>query len=253
MIPIPSSLPIQVKQLLSQYLCLQLGNQCVPCPYYENKEKLSLNFNSIYNKLFDQTRRTGKADPEEIEKVTNQLAQKLNFDLNQATVEQIRQFMRQKKIGVDCSGFAYHLLKAFNHSKTSQNFDKFFIRTPSPNPLSIFRPNHLQINAHTFTNPSNSQPVFNLNDIQLGDMIRMFKGKHILVILENTSKKIIYAHSSRKWTLTTGVHLGQINITHPQKGLEEQNWVEKTKDHQSFGRYFNHQQGDGIFRLKSRI
>lgn len=250
MLPVPSSLPLPVKQLLNHYLCLNLGGKCVPCPYYQNKEKLQLNFLSIYQKLFDLAQQTGKGIPQEIEQITIKLAQQSNFHLQQATIEQIRQFMRRKKNGIDCSGLAYHLLKAFHQTKTTRDFDQFLKRSSSPNPLSIFRPTRLQINTHTLTSTSNSIQIHHLKDIQPGDMIRMLQGKHILIILENTPKAVTYAHSSRKWTQITGVHLGEIKITHPHQGLERQNWQEKSKDNQSFKKYYQPQQGDGVFRLK---
>ncbi len=52
----------------------------------------------------------GKNSPEQLEQYTQELIQKLGFDTTNPTECGIRSFMTQFNLGVDCSGFLFHIL-----------------------------------------------------------------------------------------------------------------------------------------------
>lgn len=245
---IPNTLSPQVKTTLTHYLNLQLGHKSVPCPYIISKKSARINL------IFDY-RLQGKGSPQEIEILTKKLALRSNFDLNQASVDQIRQFMRRKNIGVDCSGFAYHMLNAFHKAKTGRSISRVLTRPFSPNPLNWLRHIRYRLNVKVLTGPRNSNPL--LGDLALqccylpGDLIRTQSGRHVLIILESDKKHFIYAHSSHRNTKVKGVHLGEITIINPTGPLENQIWHEQTPDSQSYKTQYHPEDGDGVFRLKT--
>ncbi len=237
MIPVPSSLPSRVIRLLDHYLCLKLGHQCVPCPYWAD--------DLIHHRF--PTPGGGKGTPEEIETLTHNLAKKSHLDLSNLSVSDIRRFMRRQHLGVDCSGFAYHLLNAFDQAQSRQGLAGKLTLTPGGNPLNQDR---YRIDADYFTRSENSYPINSITASKPGDLIRMIRGKHLLVILEVKPDQITYAHSSNL-TKTTGVHLATIKLINPEKDLSSQKWHELTRKGENFGqKYFKPSQGDAVFRLK---
>ena len=241
---IPTSLPPPVTQILRHYLNLQLGDKQITCPYFISKKA------TRWDLLFNY-RLQGKGSPAEIENLTKHIAQQSNFNLNQATSSQIRQFMRRKGIGVDCSGFTYHLLKAFHQSETITDISTILKRPISFNPLNWLRHIRYRLDVRAFTSLRNSYPLSQLNQLRPGDLIRMESGKHVLIILEHKNNQIIYAHSSYKTTKIKGVHLSKITITKPSQSLENQIWHERTPSRKSLKTHYHPENEDGIFRLKA--
>lgn len=241
---VTSSLSKNVKSVLEGYLCLELGGKCVPCVYRKERSP------SIKEKLFGY-RFGGKGTPDEIMGLVKETAVKAGFDLKSATIDEIRKFMRRKRIGVDCSGFVYNLLKAFAEDKGIDDLDNKLVRTPSWNPLSFLRRTAYQINADYLTRAENSVPIRVVKNIQPADMVRMEDGKHVLIMLANTGRRLIYAHSSHQHTKGKGVHLGEIKVLKKDLGLDVQQWKEQTNDGRNFGKvWFDPKKGDGAFRLK---
>ena len=87
-------------QAYEQFM-LPLGGKKVPCPYRMNDIGSLQKVGPAFQ---------GKSSPEVLVETTKRLAKEQNFDLNRASVEEIRQFMSQNKLGIDCSGFIYRLL-----------------------------------------------------------------------------------------------------------------------------------------------
>ena len=164
----------------------------------------------------------GKGTPQEIKKATLQKAREAGVNLREMSEEEIRKFMKQKRIGLDCSGFAFQIL-AFLFPGFWQGLKMAPGR--SKNPIRRF-------NAQALTSEENTSPVKKVKDIKMGDLIPLsFLGKktdHVLVVVGKTDKEIIYAHSSQK-TPITGPHLGKIIVTDSNAGLEKQKWLEKTR------------------------
>jgi len=164
----------------------------------------------------------GKGAPAQIKQATLKKAKESKIDLSQPSSEQIRDFMRQKRIGLDCSGFAFQVLN-FLKPGFHKNLKK--AEGISLNPIRRF-------SVRALTSNRNSQPVKKTKNIKVGDLIPVsFNDQnidHVLVVVRAGKKEIAYAHSSRK-TKITGPHLGKIKVIDPNLGLEKQQWLEKTK------------------------
>jgi len=164
----------------------------------------------------------GKGTPAEIKKAILSKAKENKVDLTQLSSEQIRSFMKQKKIGLDCSGFAFQVL---NYLKPGFYRGLKKAEGRSLNPIRRF-------NAKVLTSKENSKRVEKTKDLKVGDLIPVsFDDQaidHVMIIVGISKKEIIYAHSSSKGKIT-GPHLGKIKITSPEEVLEKQLWLEKTK------------------------
>jgi len=206
----------ELKEFLGNFFALEIVfGRKVRIPYWRNK-------------FLDGGRRIegpfgGKGKPEQIKRATLQKAEQAGISLETMTSVQIRQFMGQNRIGVDCSGFAFHILNFlqpgfWQGSKMAPGTSK--------NPVR-------RLNAAALTSKKNTSTVGKVFSIQVGDLIPMsFGGRkidHVLIVVDINDKKITYAHSSSK-TPNNGPHLGTIKIVDKDLGLKEQEWLEKTKE-----------------------
>ena len=167
---------------------------------------------------------------------------------NEEEVRQIiRSFLIDNGIGIDCSGFASHVLSAhfletYNIKLSSKLFfypKKRWLR----NFITKFRPIE-NISVNTLAHEQNSELVcegsepIKINEIRPADMI-IFKDiynspsrHHIILITDNSSGKIEYVHA-RAWNSEGkyghGVSRGQIKIINPNGNLLEQQWEEAGK------------------------
>ncbi len=207
-------------QAYDQFL-LSLGGKKVPTPYRRNEI-------GSFQKLAPEFQ--GKSSPEILTKTAKKLAKDQNFDLNKASVEEIRDFMRKNKLGIDCSGFAYRMLNFLVQKVKGKSLEAFGLP-------HVGRTNVAKLTSDEFTNQ-----VKNIGNIQAGDIIKI--DAHCIIILEKTLQKITYVHSSGE-SNPDGVHLGKIKIIDPNKSLQDQTWLEKFKS-----MTYNEKNGDGIKRLK---
>lgn len=214
--------------LLDRYMNLKIGDKRLRTTYWRDRRKL-LGFLG------------GKGRPDELENAIVMEVNKRELDLTTMTEHELRAFMKQAKIGVDCSGLVYQLLTAFDSS-----FENKVVPTPGGKPDNDKR---FRTNADTLTNEQNTVTVDKLSDIRFGDLIRMDGGRHVLIVVQVTDDMIRYAHSS-DMTKTTGVHIGRIKIENPELGLEQQHWMEKTVRGGTFREKYDPSKGDGVFRLK---
>lgn len=204
-----------LKDFLKSYFALEIvSGKRVRIPYWQNK------FPKGKSRI--QGPFGGKGTPVEIKRITLKKAKQANLDLKSLSSSQIRLFMKQKRIGLDCSGFAFQILNFLK-----PNFFTKLKKAPgrSLNPIRRF-------NAQSLTSRENTQRVKRVKDIKVGDLIPVSSNDqnidHVMVVVEIGKKAIIYAHSSSQ-TKITGPHLGRIIVTDPTLGLEKQHWLEKTK------------------------
>lgn len=196
---------------------LPLGGKRVPTPYRRNEI-------GSFQKVGPEFQ--GKSSPGVLTETTKRLAKKQNFDLNSATVEEIRGFMMQNKLGIDCSGFSYRLI---NH----------LVKQVKGKPLTEFGIPHVgRTHMSTLTSDEFTIPVADFSLAQAGDLIRLNSGEDVLhgaVILDNKDSVIIYAHSSGI-TNPTGAHTDTIKDGKFPADLKKFS--------------YNTTLGDGIKRLK---
>lgn len=197
---------------------LPLGGKRVPTPYRRNEI-------GSYQKLGPEFQ--GKSSPETLTKTTKRLAKEQGFNLDKATVEEIREFMRQNKLGIDCSGFVYRMLNYLVEKLSLGNLEK---ATGLPH---VGRTNVAKLTSDEFT-----VPITDFSLTQPGDMVKLDSGKeihHCAVILDNQNNTITYAHSS-EGTNPSGVHQGIIENKKLPPDLKIAS--------------FHPRYGDGIRRLK---
>ncbi len=154
--------------------------------------------------------------------------------------EEVRKFLIDHNLGVECSGFVTQILRA--HFKETANIDivrKFFITSPRQIVrwlVSLLRPIE-NISVCRYADDRNTQKI-KWNDMQTGDVVVMLetgpqnKRNHILLIIEKTADVIKYVHA-RAWNSEGkyghGVSAGEIKITNPNGSLLEQQWLELEK------------------------
>ncbi len=155
----------------------------------------------------------------------------------------IYRFQKKHKIGIDCSGLAYHLLNYWHKLHTGQSIKTKIIGTDSKH-------GPRRVNVCMLADPKNSIKISNLSDIKTADLIVLNGQKHVLFVIKKIKDKIYYVHSSQK-TKKTGVHYGTITITNPTKPLNYQHFSDVTKTDIPYQNLFFSNKGDGIYRLIS--
>jgi len=226
-----------LEKLYYEYTHLPVGGKKVKCPYWAN-QATSLTFGPY----------GGKGLPEEVTKATEEAAKRERINLAKLTAEEIREFMENQRIGIDCSGFVFRLLDALDKEKGGEGIgNKVY---------GVKGYGVRKVNAYCLTNKRNSTEVKMVREVRLGDLLRMHGGKHIMLVLrikedrKGEIKEIIYAHSSCNSRIT-GVHSSFFKVKNLKGGLEEQEWVEKAKSGENFfQKYFYLNKGDGLRRLR---
>lgn len=146
-------------------------------PYYTNRPK----------KISPEAVEVGKGNAKEIALKTIELANKNNLKILDLSPQQIYNFQKKNKIGIDCSGLACHLLNFYFKSK-----------------LNVRR-----TSADMLTSSPLSQKI-NFKDLRTADLIRQKNGRHVLFVIERIGDKVIYVDSSLKGR---GVRYGEFDIT----------------------------------------
>jgi hypothetical protein len=201
-----------------QKFLLPIGEKLIPTPYRENDRGGFQDADPEFQ---------GKSSPEVLIRTTKKLAKKQNFNLEKASVDQIRDFMIKNKLGIDCSGFIYRVLNYLTQeikgeALTSLGFE------------------HVgRTNVRKLTSDEMSIPVSSFKDAQPGDLIHLRwredpKRLHAVIVLSNENGIITYAHSSEV-TTPDGVHIATMKASLPE-------------DLKAF--LYNKKAGDGIRRLK---
>lgn len=197
-----------------QKFALPLGGKKIFTPY-----RINIPFQSNRDKY-------GKSDPATLVKNAKTLAQASNLDLKKMSEPQIVKFLQDNLLGIDCSGFVYHILnylltKTTRTELTSYGFPKASLT-----------------NVQLLTSNQMSTPIDEFTSAKPGDLIKLNSSKkipHVLIILQKEGQVITYAHSSNQ-TDPQGVHTGEIKSGKFPKDLA--------------GFSYQKNLGDGIRRLK---
>ncbi|MCB9790757.1 hypothetical protein H6764_01905 [Candidatus Nomurabacteria bacterium] len=227
---IVDEVPKPVKDLVHEYLNLQINSCTVRAPYYRNVKRIRAELRSL----------VGKGLPSEIVEETLIYSKLRGFILEGKSEEEIRDFMILQGIGVDCSGFAAHIYDKWLKSSDRGNLvNKLQFKETSFYRSIIRRIRPIEnISANDLTNEKNSTPI-KLNQISPGDLIRLKgvkRGDHLAIIYSttrdesNSLKQVTYVHSSPAYQKDNGVKFGEIVITDPEKDLKDQQWREVDKN-----------------------
>lgn len=229
-------LPQRAQDVLERYLKLPLGipGQGVPVPYFNNRRS------SVRAGL----RATiGKGNPNEIIEEAEILARRENVDLTKLDGQTLTRFLVDHNLGIDCSGFAYHVLRPLFVSSSSRSFFLTFSGSPIRKLIALIRPAE-NASVRTFANKENSRQITTA-EVRAGDVIIRLASKddrkiidHIMIV-ESVERNevalplvINYAHSiawNTDGMYKHGVRRGSIKITKLFGTLTEQTWTEQGK------------------------
>lgn len=186
----------KARKIVDQYLSLPIGTG-PSCPYFNNRRKKARGALRVL---------VGKGSPREIAEECEIQAVQSRVKASSLPIDKLKKFLVEKNLGVDCSGFAYHVLNAMSHEITGKSLRKhlFIQRNGFFGPLiSRIRPAE-NVNVLGLSHAKNSE-VVNAMDARPGDII-VFLGtgkektyNHILVVssVERGEKGVTltYAHS----------------------------------------------------------
>ncbi|PIR74875.1 MAG: hypothetical protein COU35_00180 [Candidatus Magasanikbacteria bacterium CG10_big_fil_rev_8_21_14_0_10_47_10] len=224
-----STLSQPALDMIEHYAHLKIDGKTVRCPYFNNKRNRVRGALGVH---------IGKGRPEDIEHEVQILAMKQHKQLSALTATDITELMVDNNIGIDCSGFVYHVLNAQRHGALRKS-----IALSATNPfrklIGKLRTAE-NVNVQVFANEKNSKSIA-LKDAAPGDIIAMLgTGEkhdldHMLLVSEveyneqNEPTKIAYVHSLR-WRTDAkyghGIKFGSIRIIDASKGLLDQSWTE---------------------------
>ena len=221
--------------VIKSYSQLVFGDKKINCPYFNNRRsKVRAGLRVLI----------GKGSPEEIVEEAQLFALREKVDLKDISAEDLKKFLVEHNLGLDCSAFAYYILNAEYKNKHSGDLaSKLFYpnRSFMRKLLIKLRPVE-NISVNTLSHEKNTQTIA-LSEVAPGDVvIIMNAGKehnlnHILVIYkieyaQDMPQTLYYAHSFQ-WSIdgkyNHGIKTGRIEITNIQKSLLDQKWIESEK------------------------
>lgn len=223
------------RDIIQSYLRLPFDNKVVSCPYFNNKRARVRGGLRVL---------IGKGTHHEITEEAKILAKRHNVDLESLSDKDIKKFLVEHNIGIDCSGFTFHILDAELRARSKgtlkQQLSFPHIKSPLRKFLAKFRTIE-NTNVVTLSQEENSVEI-PLADIAPADMIIILSSEkfsnpnHVLIVHEvNTNgslQEIHYTHSFEWRTdgaANHGVRQGTISITYPSKNLLSQHWEEQGK------------------------
>lgn len=219
----------------------------------------------------------GKGTPEQLALSVKRLLAKSSRRPQSAP--DYRSLMRAHGLGIDCSGFLYHVLsswlraagkpslprqlvvkrddiltamqrqKSWQRSKVSETEVGSWPQWVSMEQVCRrFHKNARMLTAvATLVHPKVVVPVGRAKDILPGDLIKLTSaqwGDHIAIVVENNGSELIIAESTEPADKLGGVRYDQIQIQHPERGLEHQGWKRARNYHPGGSNR------DGIWRLQ---
>jgi len=220
-------IPESAKLVINEYNTLPIGEKAVKVPYFMNIKKRRAGLRVL----------VGKGDPGEIVREVYVTSQVKGFDLNKASIDQIRKFMIDSNIGIDCSAFIVHIYNSWLRSENKSPLINYlrFPKNDFVQKLKRFLRPVENIGANLLTGDLNAKKITKVNDIVPGDLIRS-KGRHknshhVLLIIrvmkeDNQVREIDYIHSTKEYGSENGIRQGKIIVTDTNKALKDQEWQE---------------------------
>lgn len=209
--------------IIDQYKNFKIGNAICSIPYFNNKTTARRAGLRV---------EVGKGSPKEIYDEIKQKAFEQKIDINLFTSESLKKFLVDNNIGIDCSGFAYHILDLSSKSLSFPFAKGIFGKLKAK-----MRPVE-NTDVATLAHNKNSK-IVSISEIKPGDIITMINDErdHILVInqIEYQNFKPITIHYVHAIAWPTdgeyghGIHEGRIEILNIEKLIIEQRWTENYK------------------------
>jgi len=214
--------------LIENYLHLNISGKTMVTPYFNNRRK---NIRGALRVLI------GKGSPKDLAEEATIFSLREKIDLKNLSAEEIKKYLVDHNLGIDCSGLVYHVLDAELRAKNLGGLKKYIHRPWIKNPIRKLIAQFRSVEntgVSTFNNNINSSEV-NLKDVKPGYLIIMMGAgpkqdyNHVLLINQITDNKIQYTHSFQYPTnglYNHGVRQETITITDNNKPILEQNWSE---------------------------
>lgn len=182
--------------MIDRYLSLPVGAH-PSCPYFNNKRRGTRSGLRVL---------VGKGTPEEISEECEIRALQNRMVISGLSAERLKEFMVSQDIGIDCSGFAYHVLDAALHERRGGRLASH-IHTRrkglTGKIIARLRPAE-NIGVATFADERNSVAI-TASEAKAGDIITFIGAgrdgtyNHVLVITKVETKesatRLSYAHS----------------------------------------------------------
>ena len=222
------------QERIDQYHHFTLGNTSCPVLYFNNKTQGARAALAVY---------VGKGTPQDISQELTTILFKRKISLDALTPEQAQRLMYEEHIGIDCSGFVYHVLDAesiargFGHIHTHLSFSH---RRGIFGRIATYMHPEKNASVAVFADDANSSVVA-IHDVAPGDIITMTgnmnapERDHILLIhaVESDESgsplRIHYSHSvayPEDGLYDTGVRQGTISFDTSHTPLLEATWTE---------------------------
>lgn len=223
-------------EVIEQYRNFRVGTAVCSVPYYNNRaaaRRAALRVD------------VGKGSPKDIfDEITLRALQE-KVDISLLDSENLKKFLVNSNLGIDCSSFAYYILNEESKSKGKGTLDKHLSFPFSKGILGRIRSKIRPIentNVETLAHARNSKAV-PFKEIEPGDIITMLGGpedgerNHILIInqveYQNFVPTVIHYVHAIAWPTDGeyghGIHEGKIEIIDPNKNIIEQRWIENEK------------------------
>jgi len=227
------TLSSQSIKLINDYLHIPIGNVFVNCPYYNNRRA---GMRAGLRVLI------GKGSVDDIVEEAMLIALREKIDLKKLDAEDLKKFLVDHHLGIDCSGLVYHVLDTELKAHGLRSLNKYlkfpFIKNPFRKLLTILRPVE-SAGVRTICHEQNCVPVNEISKIQPGDLVAIIGGgekqdrNHVLIVHEVTNvgdEVVIHYTHSMQWLgdgeYNHGVRQSEIQITDKNKGLLDQIWFE---------------------------
>ncbi len=225
------ALSTEARNIIQDYLLLPFPGQTVNTPYFNNQRTKTRAALRVL---------VGKGTPQEIVEEAHIISLRERLDINNAGNEDLKKFLVDQNLGIDCSALTYYILDAECRAKKLGPLKKLLkfsaVKNPFRNLLIKLRPVE-NTNVETLAHDNNSVLVA-MSDVQPGDMLLLWRTRedhalnHLLLICDVDQTTITYVHSfrwSKEGKYDHGVRQGTIEIIDPQKSWIEQLWTEKNK------------------------
>jgi hypothetical protein len=193
-----SALSDKARAVLEGYLRLPLPGESSNCPYFNN-DRLRLRMGL--------RAQIGKGSPQEIadEAILYSLREKV--DLSRLRAEGLKRFLVDHNLGIDCSGFAYHVLCAESLARGEGSLSHYlnfpFANSPLTRLGRFLRQRYAEnTDVKTFAHESNSGHITK-EHVQAGDILTRTGGlgglrDHIIVVTKVENVTIWIAQSEAR-------------------------------------------------------
>lgn len=215
----------EAQSVIDAYTRLPVGAGC-STPYYNNRRgKVRGGLNAAI----------GKGTPREICDEVRILSLRRDNAIKRASPEELKKFLVEEGIGIDCSGFAFHVLNAESKARgLGRLFPHLVIKKNIVRRLLAKLRPASNVSVGILSMDENSTSV-EYADVEAGDFVSIIGSgpdhtyNHIMVITKVHENTLSYAHSYA-WPSDGkyghGIKTGSITIVDPKKSITEQDWHE---------------------------